>query len=495
MLRMDQIHVIRHKLHVEKKSLRQVAHELGMSRNTVRKYADLPQPEPLPRAPRARPVHELVQPRIAELHREWSSRTTSKQRITGTRLHRQLRQEGYDVGITLVRQCLRELTQHQIEVFIPLEHHPGDEGQVDFFEVTVEIDGERRKAWLFVLRLMFSGRDFIWLYERCDQLSFFDGHVRAFEHLGGVPQRLVYDNLKAAVRKVVLPERELTRRFIALHKHYLFEPCFARPYTGHDKGGVEARGKGIRLTHFVPIPRGSHLDAIAETVLLEIDADAQTERRHRDHEPTIAELFERERPLLLELPGQLFEARHYVATQASSSSLVKLEGAYYSVPTSWARRDIDAWIGLEHVELACQGERLIRPRGAFGERVIRYVEDYLPELARKPQAVRQLAARLVEELGAPFDELWQLLVDRHGPRDAARHFARVLGAVASHGLEPMRARVAQTLARGELDVLPLPGAEAPARAPDCVPEALREIEVEQARAADFDVLLERGGES
>ena len=119
----------------------------------------------------------------------------------------------------------------------------GNEAQVDFFEVTVEVGGERRKAWKFLMRLMYSGRDFVWLYDRQDQIAFLDGHMRAFVHLGGVPARIVYDNLKLAVRRVQFPRRELTERFTALASHHLFEPCFARPGEGHDKGGIEGRGE------------------------------------------------------------------------------------------------------------------------------------------------------------------------------------------------------------------------------------------------------------
>ena len=79
------------------------------------------------------------------------------------------------------------------------------------------------------------------------QLAFLDGHVRAFAHFGGVPRRTVYDNLSAAVRRVQFPRRALTERFAALASHYGVEPCFARPGEGHDKGGVESRGRGVRL--------------------------------------------------------------------------------------------------------------------------------------------------------------------------------------------------------------------------------------------------------
>ena len=260
MLRMDQVHVVRHKVLVEGRAISAVAREMEMSRNTIRKYLSLSEPKRVVRRPKTSPKTELVAPRIDELLTEWSGRTTPKQRITGTRIHRQLLEEGYEVGTTTVRDYLREKRRKKAEVFIPLVHRPGEEAQVDFFEVTVEEDGEFRKAQKFVMRLMYSGRDFVRLYDRVDQLSFLDAHVRAFSYLGGVPHRIIYDNLSAAVRKTIGSERQLTERFMALCSHYLFEPCFARPGEGHDKGGVasafgearvarpEARGSGFAIS-------------------------------------------------------------------------------------------------------------------------------------------------------------------------------------------------------------------------------------------------------
>ena len=108
------------------------------------------------------------------------------------------------------------------------------------------------------MRLMYSGRDFAWIYERQDQISFLDGHVRAFAHFDGVPARVAYDNLRAAVVRILVGgARTLTPRFAALASHYLLEPCFCRPGEGHDKGGVEARGKAVRQQALVPIPSGA----------------------------------------------------------------------------------------------------------------------------------------------------------------------------------------------------------------------------------------------
>ena len=57
----------------------------------------------------------------------------------------------------------------------------------------MEVGGERRKAWKFLLRMMYSGRKFAWLYQRRDQLAFLDGYERAFACLNGVVRRCMYD--------------------------------------------------------------------------------------------------------------------------------------------------------------------------------------------------------------------------------------------------------------------------------------------------------------
>ena len=297
MLRMDQVYVVRHKVWVEKRSERQVAREMGISRNTVRKYVEVSEPVRQEEKPRPRPVLERERARVEALLEGWQERTTRKQRITGSRILRQLREEGYEVGKTTVYGYLKEWRRQRAEVYVPLVHRPGDEAQVDFFAVTVCVAGVFRKAWLFVLRLMYSGRDFAWIYERCDQVSFLDGHVRAFAHWGAVPQRAIYDNLRPAVRKVVLPQRELTARFQALVSHYRFEACFARPGEGHDKGGVEARGRGIRLQELTPIPEGESLGEISSALVARLD-QAMEERRDEQGR-SVAERFDEERLRML----------------------------------------------------------------------------------------------------------------------------------------------------------------------------------------------------
>ena len=283
MLKMDQVQVIRHKVYTEGHSVRRVAREMRLSRRTVAKYLEMSAPVRSESKPRPCPTRERAEQRIAELLEEWRARTTRKQRITGSRLHRQLVEEGVEVGKTTVYEVMRERRRQAQEVFVPLVHRAGDAAQVDFFEVTVDVAGVRQQAWKFVMRLMYSGHDFVWLYERCDQLSFLDAHVRAFAYFRGVPARCIYDNLAAAVHRRVGAwgsERKLSERFAALSSHYLFEPCFARPGEGHDKGGVEARGKGVRLQHLTPIPNGRSLHELAEAVLQDVGRAAADLAQH-----------------------------------------------------------------------------------------------------------------------------------------------------------------------------------------------------------------------
>lgn len=492
---MDEAYVVRHKVLVEGVPIRRVVREMGISRNTVRRYvAGAPPGVGKPRGRPGKPVADAVRERVTAILEEAPRWTGGKQRLTAARLHELLRAEGYEVGETVVKELVREWRRRKREVFVPLVYRAGDLAEVDFFEVLVELDGERRKAHMFLMRLMHSGRDFAWIYPRQDQTCFLDGHVRAFEHLGAVPHRIAYDNLKAAVAKILVgSERVLAPRFLALANHYLIEPCFARPATGHDKGGVEARGKGIRWQHLVPIPSGDSLDAISGALLDRLDRRA-SEKRDRDG-VSIAEKFLVERSAMLPMPSAPFRAARLQPVCVSSRSLAKVEGAHYSVWCTWAGLDAMAYAGVDRIEIVGpNGERVIHPRQKFGGRRVDY-RHYIRELARKPQALRQVADELLVALGEPFSSTWRALVDERGPKQAARAFAQVLRAVEDLGERVVAERLRRALETGESLMLAVrPPPAMPAGVPsEQLPPSLSCIDVATASAADFDVLL--GGAS
>src|SRR5258706_8753724 len=151
MLRMDQVHVIRHKVLVEGLSVRRVAREMGVDRKTARRYLDRPEPVRTEDKPRKRPVWDSVGARIEALLTESPRWTGGKQQLTATRLHAMLVEEGLHVGVTLVKDAVAEWKRRRREVFVPLVYRPGELGEVDFFEVLVDIDGKRQKAHLFLM--------------------------------------------------------------------------------------------------------------------------------------------------------------------------------------------------------------------------------------------------------------------------------------------------------------------------------------------------------
>jgi transposase len=482
---MDQVHVIRHQVLVEGRSQRQVAKEFGISRLTVRKYVREAAPRRKETGPRARPAWDAVAERVQALLVDAVRWTGGKQRLTATRLHALLVAEGHAVGVTVVKEAVAEWKRQRREVFVPLTYRPGDLAEVDFFEVLIDVDGTRRKAWLFLMRLMYSGRDFAWVYERQDQISFLDGHVRAFAHFDGVPARVAYDNLRAAVVRILVGgARTLTPRFEALTSHYLLEACFCRPGEGHDKGGVESRGKAIRQQALVPIPVGPTLAAINATLLAQMDARLDTTRDATGQ--TIGVRFAEEQRQCRRAPVPFAPEATTFAT-VSPRALVRLEGAVYSVWTRWAGLDLVVRIGASTVTIVGRdGIHVTHPRKRFGERSIDY-RHYLVELARKPQAVRQVLPDLLRDLGDPFPAIWDQLHSAHGPREAARHFAKVLGQLETHGAAVVVPALHRALTIGAPLLLALTAAASPARiALDAVPTPLRDIDVASGCAADYD---------
>lgn len=491
MLKMDKVYVTRHKVLVEGLSQREVARQLKVDKETVAKYVKESSPKRKERKPREKPVTIKVAGRIQELLIEWRSRTTAKQRVTCARIHRQLLEEGYVVGMTTVKDYLREKRRESKEVYIPLIYRAGEVAQVDYFEVAVEVLGEQKKVWKFLMRLQYSGYEYVWLYEKCDQTSFLDAHVRAFKAIGGVAQRVVYDNLSLAVKKVVGSQRELTERFKTLVSHYVYEPCFTRVGEGHDKGAVENAGKNIRLQHLVPIPRGDNLREISEAVLKELEASY--EKKFNSEKISVASMFAEEKKYLNPLPIVEFDPRKVVMCAVSNKALVRIEGADYAVPQKWARLDATAHIGVEEISISCLGKEVKLPKQVPGSRYIRYI-NYLPELARKPQAVRQVAPQLVKELGEPFPQLWEMLTGVYGGREAGRVLSRIIGAMLEHGQEEVTEALSKSVALGKVDLLALAKKlqDSPIETELKLPESLKGFEIEKAQAKDYDWMLQGG---
>jgi len=252
---------------------------------------------------------------------------------------------------------------------------------------------------------------------------------------------------------------------------------------------VEARGKGLKLQHLTPVPRGKSLAEMSSKLLSEVEAAWQ--QRVRQDGRRYWDLWQEERVKLLPLPERPFEARKTLLVPVSSKSTVQIGASTYSVPSGWARLEATAYVGVEDIRLVCRGETEVLPRQRRGGKRIRY-RHYLPELARKPQAVRQVAPELVAELGEPYGRLWSLLVSRYGSREASRVLSRVMGAVVDHGSETVAEALEAAMDAGRCDLLAMAGRLRQAETVVEVPAALQSYEIEAGSPTDYDVLLQGG---
>jgi len=160
--------------------------------------------------------------------------------------------------------------------------------------------------------------------------------------------------------------------------------------------------------------------------------DARLTQRRLGTAATIGERFVDEHAQLRPIDDP-FVAEATTAATVSSRAIVHLEGASYSVPCRWTSLDLTTWIGATTVTFVGRtGERIMHPRKRFGERSIDY-RHYLPALAEKPLAVRQVLPDLLRDLGAPFPAVWDQVTAVHGPRDGARILAKILGHLETRG--------------------------------------------------------------
>ena len=168
----------------------------------------------------------------------------------------------------------------------------------------------------------------------------------------------------------------------------------------------------------------------------------------------------------------------------SRQALVRVDGAQYSVPSHWSGSQATAYVGVADIVLEWREERIIVAKQARGSRTVKY-KHYLDELAKKPQAVRQVAPELMAELGAPYEHLWRLLSTRYGELEAARVVAKLVGAIVEHGEQ----LVAETLSEALAAVPPAPRQPRTPPATVPVPAALQHYQVESTPAAAYNALL------
>jgi len=411
---------VRRAVLVEGRSQRGVAREFGIARKTIQKmlrYSVPPgyQRQQAVKRPKLGPWLGVIDAILEE-----DKTRPAKQRHTAKRIFERLKAEqGFCGGYTIVKDYVHRAELRSREMFVPLRHAPG-EAQADFGEALVVVAGVEQKAHFLAMDLPHSDDGFVVAFPAETTEAFLEGHVRAFAYFEGVPRRILYDNTKIAVAKILGgEERQKTRAFSELQSHYLFAAKFGRPAKGNDKGKVEGLVGYARRNFMVPIPRVSSWDEL--NVHLAAQCRQRRERRLRGHAETIGERFERDREAFLPLPGSPYEACEKVATRVSSLALVRYRGNDYSAPTSYGHRDVLVKGYVHEVVIACGSEVIARhPRSYERAAVIFDPLHYLALIEQKTRALDQAAPLVGWQLPECFPTLRRLLEARlrkHGSRE------------------------------------------------------------------------------
>jgi transposase len=390
---------IRRDRRLEELSIRALAKRYGVHRRTVRQALESPVPPLRKRRSQAAPKLDPVRSLIDAMLRE-DLTAPRKQRHTARRvLARLVDEHGVrDLSYSTVRDYVHvrrseinaEAGRCVEEAFVPQTHDPAAEAEVDFADLWIDLKGIRTKVFLFTLRLSFSGRAVHRAFASQSQEAFLEGHVYAFERLGGVPVRHIrYDNLKSAVSRVLFGRSRVeSERWVLFRSWYGFEAFYCEKGLAgaHEKGGVEGEGGRFRRNHLVPVPK---VDSMAElNERLEVYDKADDARRISSRITTVGQDFAAEQPLLASLPAESFEPGVTLTPRVDRYAQVMVRQCRYSVPVRLIGRRVR--VLLRASELLIFDGRI---RVAWHERcttkgdAVLVLDHYLEVLVRKPGAL------------------------------------------------------------------------------------------------------------
>jgi transposase len=315
-----------------------------------------------------------------------------------------------------VRRYVAKLTARRALPFRRLETAPGVEGQVDFGTGAwvVSPDGKRRRPWVFRLILSHSRKGYSEVVWRQTTEMFIECLENAFRHLGGVPERIVLDNLKAAVSQADWYDPEIHPKLQSFAAHYgtVFLPT--KPYTPRHKGKVEGGVKYVKNNGLAGRSFES-LEAQNEH-LWRWEAQVADQRIHGTTKRQVRALFdEQERAALQALPGQRFPLFREESRIVHRDGHVEVGQAYYAAPpeyvgrTVWVRWDSrllrlydDRWTALFTYAVTTPGKFQTHPDAIPAKKksaVERGAQSLLKEVSRIGPKTRDWAAATVQARG------------------------------------------------------------------------------------------------
>ena len=414
MLSVARMEIIKQLYEEENWDISKLSRKFSHSRNTIRKYLNGGTHEYKRKGVAPSPIKEEV----SELIKKWYEEDLEgprKQRRTARKMTQDL-VEHYDYkgSYSTVKEVLRNFKGPNKEVYVPREHKPGAYCEFDFGELYLNVGSEWIKVYLHAFQLCYSNDIFGYLSLRATQEEMYESHKRAFEHFGGVPLHMRYDNLSLAVKKVLKGrKREETDSFKSFKEQYNFESVFCAVGRGQEKGDVEGCVGYIRRNHLSPMPK---LNKLLEYEKLNepLEKWCKSLRKTRDLYLTpykVGEGYLIEKSELHLLPTTTPEVGKKSIGKSNHYALVCVEQVFYSVPVNYAYRVIDIMLTAREVILSFKTEEIARHKRTWekGKQVFKPVH-YLNLFKKKPYSL--LNSKPIAELPPCFKQFFEKAYQR-----------------------------------------------------------------------------------
>lgn len=444
-------------------SQRQIAQDLQMSRHTIARYQELAESQgyldPTRLLPSDRDLRSALGPpkspprsdSTVTPYREIVERLVAG-KVEMVAIFARLRDDhGYSGSYSSIRRFVRSIAPKEPDAFVRVHTAPGEEAQVDFGSVGQMLDpksGRRRPTYSFVMTLSHSRHQYVEFVFDQKVVTWIACHRHAFEWFGGVPRKVVPDNLKAAVLQARLDDVVLGDAYRREAQHYGFLISPTRPATPEHKGKVES-GVHYVERNFIAGGEFPDIDVANRRVRVWVTDVAGVRDHGTTHQPPYAVFVEREKKALLPLRADPFELLDVRQAKLHRDCHVTLDGSFYSAPYRYIGQMLDAHIGERVVQLF-DGVELVAThlkateKGEWHTRVEHYPPDKAEYLERTPERCREIA----RGIGSETAKVVELLLSER-PLDRLRSAQQVLRLADEHGRGRLEAGCRRALYYGD----------------------------------------------
>jgi transposase len=346
--------------------------------------------------------------------------------ITIVLVFEELRAQGFTGGLTIVRERVLQLRPQPLrEPVVRFETPPGAQAQMDYSSYDLDFTSAgRRRVHLFSYLLGYSRRQYLRFVDAQDLPTTLREHIRAFEHLGGVAARCLYDNLKVVVLRHGDEGPLFNPKFLAFAIHYGFTPRACRVRRSQTKGTVERpfwyvesnllNGRTFRTLE--------HLNEVTARWLGQV-ADV---RVHRETGQRPLDRHAEERPHLIALLATPYDLATVEYRVVNIEGCVVYRQNSYSVPWRYIGQALPVRVTeTEVIVYSPQLQEVARhglvPRGATGQRCVQSAHRPSADPRQHEALLRERFAELGSVAGRFLDGL--LASQRYGREQAVKVLA------------------------------------------------------------------------